>query len=113
MKINHIKFYKDELPSHLWDSYTSMEHAQVSEEKDFVLFHTVPQQTSSEVYTVSSFAVDKHHPLLWHLDEGVQEEHMLDMSEVLEELQAHPKELAEFTNEVDTSADNCLLLKAW
>jgi hypothetical protein len=98
-----------------WLDWCSMDHSQpgTDENGNYLVFHTVPKQNSSEVFTVSPFAVNKYHPLLWHLNDGMQEEYMLDMIEVLKELQAHPEELAEFIKEVDTSANNCLLLKAW
>ncbi len=115
MNINHIKIYKGEVNSAAWNSYLSLEHSQKYSDQlgEFLVFHTVPKQTKSEVYTVSSYSLDKHHPLLWHLEEGVQEEHMLDMTEVIEELKQHQDYYEDFLLEVDTTADNCLLIKAW
>ena len=85
-----------------WDGHTSADVTRLMSIK-----------LKSEVYTFSSYSLDKHHPLLWHLYDGIQEEHMLDMSEVIEELKEHPEYMEEFFKEVDTTADNFLLLKGW
>jgi|GEM_PF-3561393 len=112
MKVNHLKIYKDEVTTLAWEEYCSLEHAQVFD--DYLIFNTVYKQSNSEVYTVSSYSLDKHHPLLWYLDDGMQEEHMLDMNEVIENLKKHhPETYKEFLKEVDITADNCLLLRGW
>lgn len=112
MQINHIIIYKNEVSQEAWDTYCALEHAQLVSDNCLV-FHTVPKQVKSEVYTFSSYSLDKQNPLLWHLEDGVQEEYIVDMSEVIEELKEHPEYMEEFLKEVDTTADNCLLLKGW
>ena len=62
--------------------------------------------------TVSVYTVGKLSCLLYKLDDGVQEELMLPMHEILTELEGSD-ELEEFLSEVDTTATNCLLMKAW
>lgn len=62
--------------------------------------------------TFDSYFVDKQSTLLYHLDGGVQEEHLVSMAELLEELE-DSDEFEVFKSEVDTSCDDCLLLKGW
>ena len=62
--------------------------------------------------TVNVYPVGKGSCLLYKLDDGVQEELMLPMHEILTELEG-TDELEEFLSEVDITAANCLLMKEW
>lgn len=82
-----------------WDGHTSA---------DVTRLMSIEPNTS----TFSSYSVGKCSKLLWYLDNGVQEEHLASMQEVIDFLSSSD-ELEEFLEEVDTTAYNCLLLKGW
>ena len=100
-KLEHWDLFSiPELPkAPTYDGHTSADVARLSS--------VVPNLNTFSVY-----ALEKDSNLLIHLDDGVQEEHLLPMEEVLEELKG-TYELDQFIEEVDTSAANCLLIKGW
>ena len=100
-KLEHWDLFSiPELPkSPTYDGHTSADVARLSS--------VVPN-----LNTFSTYALEKDSNLLIHLDDGVQEEPLLPMEEVLEELKG-TYELDKFIEEVDTSAANCLLIKGW
>lgn len=100
-KLEHWDLFKvKELPqSPEYDGHTSADVGRLS-------------SVNTNVNTVSVYPVGKLSCLLYKLDDGVQEELMLPMHEILTELEGSD-ELEEFLSEVDTTAANCLLMKAW
>ena len=100
-KLEHWDLFKvKELPqSPEYDGHTSADVGRLSSVK-------------INTNTVSVYPVGKLSCLLYKLDDGVQEELMLPMHEILTELEGSD-ELEEFLSEVDTTAANCLLMKAW
>ena len=100
-KLEHWDLFKvKELPqSPEYDGHTSVDVGRLS-------------SINTNANTVSVYPVGKDYCLLYKLDDGVQEELMLPMHEILTELEGSD-ELEEFLSEVDTTAANCLLMKAW
>lgn len=100
-KLEHWDLFKvKELPqSPEYDGHTSADVGRLS-------------SVNTNANTISVYTVGKLSCLLYKLDDGVQEEIMLPMHEILTELEGSD-ELEEFLSEVDTTAANCLLMKAW
>lgn len=100
-KLEHWDLFKvkelDRAPE--WDGHTS---------KDITRLMSITPTNSS----FSSYSVGKSSALLWYLDDGVQEEYLADMNEVLQSLEGL-YELEEFLEEVDISEKYCLLTKGW
>lgn len=100
-KLEHWDLFKvKELPqSPEYDGHTSADVGRLSSVK-------------TNTNTVSVYTVGPRSCLLYNLDDGNQEEIMLPMHEILTELEGSD-ELEEFLSKVDTTAANCLLMKAW
>ena len=100
-KLEHWDLFKvKEIPqSPEYDGHTSADVARLSSVK-------------TNTNTVSVYTVRPRSCLLYNLDDGNQEEIMLPMHDILTELEGSD-ELEEFLSEVDTTAANCLLMKAW
>jgi len=82
-----------------WDGHTS---------KDILrLMSVVPYTNTYSIYQVSQDST-----LTYFLDEGIQEEVLLPMSQVLEFLE-DTEEYDKFVASTNTNASDCLLTKAW
>ena len=101
-KLEHWDFFKvpelERAPA--WDGHTS---------KDIFRIMSIPTSSDSwySVYPVSEESV-----LLYFLNDGIQEEVLLPMSQVLEYLEDFD-EYDEFITTVNINATDCLLTKAW
>lgn len=100
-KLEHWDLFKvkelDRAPE--WDGHTSA---------DVTRIMSIQPNTN----TFSTYSVGKGSALLWYLDEGIQEEHLVSMDEILKFVKT-TDEFEAFLEEVDTTAANCLLIKGW